>query len=408
MITSSAKFNSVIITAGISLFNKTNRYRKWIENTGVFEFEWTNPLPCDGDTPDVALEKWRTACQRHDWYGEEGDPMRVSAEFSLLHALQKEGRLSENAQVTLVHTDTLGGCAAALFLEKILARDFGADMRLKKVEDIDTSNRRRLRRSLGGFMSVIADALYGHDPTYTCFAPIGGFKMMTYLAYLAGAYLGFPTAYLHEDDQQLHEVPAVPIRISADELQAIAPILKRIAREDVLEFDELSALEQDLVRKCPYYFERDSDLVSINAFAGFLMDRPQNRHLFATRIYISAEVDKLLTVDQKMSDYCRKEIKSLLTELASPADYKGRLRHDLCFPNLKNASFHLYKGDRNGTLTFSSAYRYDDKKDTLHINRMWTDHNAYERDARSGHGFSDDPDRIRWIEKTDWYCKEKN
>ena len=187
--------------------------------------------------------------------------MRVSAEFSLLHALQKEDRLSENAQVTLVHTDTLGGCAAALFLEKILARDFGADMRLKKVEDIDTSNRRRLRRSLGGFMSVIADALYGHDTTYTCFAPIGGFKMMTYLAYLAGAYLGFPTAYLHEDDQQLHEVPAVPIRISADELQAIAPILKRIAREDVLEFDELSALEQDLVRKCPYYFERDSDLV---------------------------------------------------------------------------------------------------------------------------------------------------
>lgn len=391
----------VILTCGVSLFSGFNEFRKWTNGLEIFRFERTNPLPLEGETEEAAMAAWIKACRETDLSQiAHGHPENVSAEYSMLNALRTENRLGPTPHVELIHTDSLGGRAAVELLARLIESDFNAHVNQRKVLDIDPGNRVRLRQSLGNYMVTVGRCLENGNPHTTCFAPVGGYKVMTSLGYLVGAYLGFQTAYLHEDNQSLHDIPAVPIHVAPDVLRATAPLLRRLRRKDH-EWSELSRDDQELVGRHPYLFDRLDASVGINAFALFLMERPENRKLFGPTLRLSPEARKEIDEGSRQ-EFVRNQIIGLHNKLQSPAEHKAELRHDKTFSSLKGSTFQLYKGARGGGLTFTAAYLYDDNADVLCINRIWTNHDAYENDAERGNGFFDNREDIQWADFGEW------
>jgi putative CRISPR-associated protein (TIGR02619 family) len=383
-------YHTVVITGGISIFGAHNVYRKWTDQLNLFHFERANPLPLTGKTEEEALAEWRDACRIVDSQLAHNDPKNVSAEFSLLYALRTQNRLTERPRVILLHTITLGGEAAAILLERLLPAYFKAEVRLQGVGDVDVNDRAALNRSLGNFMEKVASALTEGEPATTCFAPVGGYKVMTSLGYLAGAYLGFPTAYLQEDNQVLHEIPAIPVQLQADTLRAVAPLMRRLLiGGGVTEFSALSADEQKIIVRYPYLFETHADLVDLNAFARFVTGRPEHRALFGSQVYLSITARQAIG-DTNLHNYALRQVQELLKRLQLPQQFRNELHHEATFDNLKNADFALYKGAVHRAV-FYAAYRWDKKQQCLYINRIWLNHD-YTRDAEAGNGFFGDGD----------------
>lgn len=380
-------YHRVVITAGISVFSGFNRYRQWTETTGIFRFERTNPV-VDGEIPE-ALQRWQQACRNADPAAAREDPNLVSAEYSLLHALRVQRRLADRPHVTLIHTETLGGQAAVILLTRLVAAVFGASVQLLPVPDLDANNRAALSNSLGRFMEKVAMALDAGEPGSTCFAPVGGYKVMTSLGYLAGAYHGFPTAYLHEDKQILHEIPAIPIRIEQATLRQGAPLIRRLREPgQTLQLGELTQAERSFVDAHPYLFDRLDDLVDLNAFARFLAGRAENKALLGDRVLLSTRAWRAIG-DANLRAYALGQLRELRKRLRLPQQFRGELHHEVAYENLRAADFALYKGAVNGDLVFYAAYRWDEARAELQVNRIWFDHELYEHDAKAGNGFSD-------------------
>src|SRR5581483_4834946 len=186
------KYCRVVVTCGVSLFGAANATRKWAEDEGLLAFpsQSPNPEPPAGMTEQEALEKWRKRLAHLSATDLPfSDRKRVSAEYSAIYALRIADCLAEKSQIILIHTDSLGGKAAAQMLSVVLKRDFHATVECAEVH-INVDDREELRYNLGDFMQKVAQQLRNHDPATTCFAPLGGFKVMTSLGYLAGAYFG--------------------------------------------------------------------------------------------------------------------------------------------------------------------------------------------------------------------------
>ncbi|MFP4350385.1 MAG: hypothetical protein ACLFQY_18995, partial [Desulfococcaceae bacterium] len=293
--------------------------------------------------------KWKTHWQTVDlssWAAES--PKKVSAEYSLLHALQKAKRLGDSPRVVFIHTDSFGGRAAVTVLAPLCRADFNAHVTCKEVADIDPSDRERMQRSLGGYMQIVAASLEEGDAGFTCFAPLGGYKVMTALGYVAGAYRGFPTLYIHEDNQGLHEIPPVPVRVDMDALSEAAPLMRRLRNTGDKEWAELSKAEQNQVEQNEYFFERVDTLVGINAFGRFVMDRPENQALFGPRVQVSSEVEKFLQQGKQVAWFGR-HIRELLRKLITdPVAFRNELGHDAVFKGIREPVFSLYKATGRG------------------------------------------------------------
>ncbi|ABP65705.1 hypothetical protein Csac_0050 [Caldicellulosiruptor saccharolyticus DSM 8903] len=144
-------------------------------------------------------------------------PNQVSAEFSMLNGLKEKELLDDKFSVSIIHSDTPDGIMAALINKKVIELIFeGSIVFMAEVEDVDVSNEVKLQRSLGNFMQVVAKELLKGSKETTFFAPIGGYKYMTYLGYVAGALFGYPSGYMYEKDQELLVVPPIPIEINFD------------------------------------------------------------------------------------------------------------------------------------------------------------------------------------------------
>lgn len=393
-------YHRIVMTAGISLFAAQNVYGKQArELEEIFKFDRSNPLPADGLDEKAALQKWEAHCKNLTHQPIPPDRLKdVSAEFSLLHALQSQKRLGDKPTVVLIHTATLGGMASVRLLEYLLPRYFGVEVQSRQVDDFNVNNRDLLRQSLGHFMNEVASALEGSDPSFTCFAPVGGYKVMTSLGYLAGAYMGFPTAYLHEDGQVLHEIAAVPLQIEQADLRDMAGLMLRANSGEGLSWPELSAEEQRKIERHSYLFERAGDWLFTNAFSAFLMQR--HRDLFSLSLRLSPDALKDIA-DQRQRDFAATQVRGLWNKLGNPQAYRGELHHESDFQNLRqeNRRFSLYKGASNGDLVFRAAYLWDEPARVLYINRIWTTKNNYPQEPENGIGFFDDPASIHW---QDW------
>ena len=396
-------YHNIVATAGISLFAPYNEYGKIARDKGLLRFGRSNPLPLDGETDAETRLRWASFCQHTDLQPTQTHPHAISAEFSLLHALREQGRLGRNPQVSLIITQTLGGWAAAELLTRLLREAFSAEVQIKTISDLDVNEPATLRRSLGQFMQTVAQELEGKDASFTCFAPVGGYKVMTSLGYLAGAYMGFPTAYLHEEKQVLHEVPAVPIQIDHAELRRITPLVRR-ARAGILEWNTLSVPEQDAITRHPYLFDRAADLVVLNAFGIFITGRPEYTRLFGTWVYGSEAIEREFRggAGTFLCGQVRELIKKLRDTLDNPTANGDDLHHELTFASLRDKAlvFQLYRGASNGVLVFRAAYRYDSAMDELFLNRIWTNHDVYEREAEQGKGLRTTDEPATWSDLT--------
>ena len=178
-------YHTILLTAGISLFGSFNIFGKKTRTEKIFEFPATNPKAPgeDQETWDSHIEDWLKTMR--PLFGDAlSNPKRISAEYSALYALQKENKLQKNPKIVLFYTNTFGSKAAARLLEKLIAKDFSAQVSLEKIDDLDVDNRSRLNQNLGNFMQLLGRHLQNQDKSSTCFVPLGGYKIMTSLGYI--------------------------------------------------------------------------------------------------------------------------------------------------------------------------------------------------------------------------------
>lgn len=368
------KYSRFVVTCGVSVFAEANSPRQWTEKNGIFVFPTPSPnpeLPKDLDQKEALNKLDRALAVTNAIEDITKDPTRVSAEYSALHALAKEKRLAERPYVVLIHTDTLGGKAAATALNRILTEKFRAKVECVECS-INVQDRNQLRYNLGDFMHKVATALKDHDKSVTCFAPLGGFKVMTSLGYLAGAFFGFPTLYTHEDNQIVHEIPPVPVNIPDEQLRKLAPLLTRIGKG--LEITSLSDQERSLLKDNTWLFERADDLVCVNEFGLFLMH--QRPALFGTKVFVSKEVNDEYENDSRQK-FVKQQLNALCAKLVAESN-EPELRHEIDWDVKPCDDWHLYKGASNGQLVMRAIYKYDREQDTLTVKYVWTSHDYVE------------------------------
>lgn len=381
-------FSSIVMTSGISLFGAMNYFGRWTREGGYFVFRGPNPSVEKGDSEERAMRKWLDAVQpllaKREWH-----PEQVSAEYSMLHALKRLGKLEPSPVVTLFHTDTLGGVASAQLLKRVMEQDFSAQVRLCPVR-IDVDDRVVLNRLLGDYMYQLSKELQSGDPSGTCFAPIGGYKVMTSFGYLVGSFHGYPTAYLHEDSQHmLHIIPPVPIDINPAFFREHAPFIRRLMVEGLLEYESLTWEERLLVESHASLFTVEEGTVYLNPFGSFLFAREQYQAELKTKVYVSEAVQRVLDAHPSQRQFVCQQIRVLMGYVkGSEVEKRGELFHERDFAQLKGKNFpyHLYKGASNGGL-FRATWRYDQKQDQLFINYVWLA-KPYEHEVLRGKGLA--------------------
>lgn len=366
-------YSRVVMTSGVSAFGARNQLRAWAEEHGLLSWpdpKDLNPSLAPGLAPEHAYQRLRDA--NHD-LPEVTDSEKVSAEYSAMHTLRSERGLANRPRVVLIHTDSVGGSAAAILVGMLLERDFGAEVDLRSVS-LDLRDRVALRYGLGGFMQRVAAALGEGEPSTTAFIPLGGYKVMTSLGYLAGAYRGFPTLYIQEETQILHEVPAVPIRIAREDLERVAGVMRSVRA--ACSIDTLDPEGRALVEEFPWVFERIGDLVGVNAFGVFLMEDPENHELFATPIKVSDQV--LQRLQGGHGNFVAQQIEVLARKMVNGSTEQD-LQHEKQWGLKPGRGQHLYKGASNGRLAFRCLYRF---AGALFVEHVWTSHEKYEEEAQ--------------------------
>jgi putative CRISPR-associated protein (TIGR02619 family) len=378
----------VVITSGTSLFLRPNLGAVWLEGRGAKFVEARDrqiqPRGEPASVFDAAELSWTEL-------PEVTDPKRVSAEYSALSALARSGQLGTEPAVVLIHTATFDGELAARLVGLQLERDFEATVRLVPIAGMDVADRQKLRGSLGGFMHQVAKALREGDRGSTVFAPLGGFKVMTSLGYLTGAYCGYSSIYLHEIGQALHTMPWVPVEIDAVALREVAPLARRARR--MLRWEALSGREQQQVEEHGWLFERDGADVALGPFGEFLAREERYRELFRTRVMVAeGELDTL----REHRGEVQRDVRHLLDWLPyEHTERRGEMHHEVAFGH-HGARYALYK---HGGSVLRMAWRYDEGEDVLFLRRVWVEHDRYEREAARGEVLGAEP--AGWVDETE-------
>lgn len=361
------KRQHVVMTAGISVFQGRNPGLRWAEAELAGHVEAVFPPRAQGA---VALRRAAEVplpapCA----------PGQVSAEVSMLHALRVAGLLADGARVDLVHTGTFAGELAAILVSRLIERDLGLTVTRHRVADLDAADPDAMRGSLGRFMSTVAQLLRTGDPRSSCFAPLGGYKVMTSLGYVTGAMLGFETMYVHEVGQRLVRVPAVPVDLDARRLAAARPPLWRVWR-DSAPVEALSAEERVALDEAPWLFEVELvdgvAYVSAGPIARFLVGDPLGRALQREVLLSSAAA-------RQRGAGLTSAVEQLLEELAGP-HRDAVLFHERDYRKL-GATFHIFRPSGGGVRL---AWRLVEPH-RLQVREAWLeDHARYEREVERG------------------------
>lgn len=362
------KYHTIVATVGVSALTPNNLGHRWVKE------RLDGAIAPSGRSWELltSVEAALALAERAPLL-DVGSPKNVSAEYSLLHALRSAGRLAPSPTVYLVHTDSLDGRLAAMFDKRMLEQDFGARVVLREVSDLNPASPVAMRRALGGYLAALAEYLQDAPPHGTAFAPLGGYKVMTSLGYLAGALFGFGTLYLFEDAQHLIEVPAVPLDVSPERLADVRPLFWRVRDEDVIRIEALEQPERERVDAFPWLFDRVDDDVAVGPFADLLLESPAHRGALQRAVVVAAEVPD--------NEGSRAAIERLLAELAKGA--RGDLLfHERDFGH-RATDFHVFKTRSDGK--YRAAWRLE-SPDRLQVRRVWVDdHDGYEREVPAGH-----------------------
>ncbi|MBU0553632.1 putative CRISPR-associated protein [Myxococcota bacterium] len=382
-------YHRIVLTAGTSALSMAN-LGEWIKSTNAFKHEARTIYPQEGQDEDTALKRWSSLVKKAPF----NDPMRISAETSALNALQKHKKLANAPQIVLIHTKTFDGKVAAEIIEAALKQLYNATVERRAVH-LDANREEGMTADLGAFIKEVADALREGDPRTTCFAPLGGYKVMTSLGYLAGAFMGYPTTYVHEEQQRLHVIPTLPIHIDKEALKALAPLIRNVLWTLPLRAT-LDKAKQKQLDEHSYLFYETEGHVGLSPFGEFLRTESEYRPIIGPRISVSKTLQKLSAYDLKwVSDH----LERLLILMRNPINQEGLLHHEASFRTATRPDFHLYKAQAHGQRFFRAAWRYNEADDHLYVKEIWmNDHNAYEREVQHG-ALSGEPSE--WLNLTD-------
>lgn len=370
-------YQRIVLTAGISLL--TNK-RKEIEEK--FPHFFTQPDRITKENEDDIVEMTKTI---KNMIVEEPFHKFLSAEISMISALDAQDKLHNKPVITIFHTDTVKGVIAAEIIKELLERQFLAYVHLRKIVNVDMKNRRSLSKSLGYFLSGVSDALLEGVPSTTCFAPIGGFKIWAFLGYLVGAFHGYPTAYLHENSTVLHEIPPVHIQVNESFIEEYHPFLRKIMKEEILQMEELTESEKNLIVQEPTLFTIEEDLVELNPFARFLCNQSKFSHYFQSSVSIDQSV--LQWLEKKYPSNMRYVMREINDLIVKHRDFlleeEGVLFHEKAYIGLNKGELdcHLFKGGNNPV--FRAIWHYDPMEDHYYIGQIWINHMVYERQVVS-------------------------
>ncbi|KPC98390.1 hypothetical protein LR69_03426 [Geobacillus sp. BCO2] len=149
-------YHHIVITCGVSLLNKSENVFSMNRDEIMGEIRpWLNAVNID-EEKKRKIDQWI----RHAWqFAHEvaQNPNRVSAEYSMMYELRRQGKLAERPTVVLIVTETVGGWIVEAMLTRLLEKDFQANVRIMYV-DVDVNNPRRMQETLGEYMKTVADA----------------------------------------------------------------------------------------------------------------------------------------------------------------------------------------------------------------------------------------------------------
>ncbi|BBW98374.1 putative CRISPR-associated protein [Geobacillus icigianus] len=382
-------YQHIVLTCGVSLLTGARNVFSVNRDETLGEIRsWIHDRDVD-EQKQSKIGRWLRHARQFAHEAAQ-QPNRVCAEYSMIYELHRQGKLGERPTIVLIVTDTVGGRVVEAMLVHLLERDFKANVRVVYVE-VDVNHRRRLQETLGEYMSKVANALMHGEPSTTCFAPIGGYKVMTSLGYIVGAFLNYPTAYMHEDGQVLHEIPPVPIHIDEQFVRRYFELLRK-CQMDLVAMNELSYQEKQCIEQYPSLFYRDAEFVCLSAFGQFLLEHEKYKHLFETSYFVSRQVADMLRHNRHQSLFVYQQMQELVKKLKYREGDASVLYHEKSFETIdpRKAKYHLYKGASNGQTAFRLAYRYVEEEDRLYANYLWLDHDRYEREAVRGKGIYED------------------
>lgn len=326
---------------------------------------------------------------------------KLSAEISMIEALKNQNKLHQKPIITIFYTDTLKGSIAAQVNKYVFEKNYSAYVKLEKIIHVDVSNRVALSKAIGHFLSGVSNALLEGNPTHTCFAPIGGYKIFTSMGYLVGALHHYPTAYLHEGSSVLHEIPPINIKINESFIEENHQIFRKLIREEIVELKSLSPAERKLIIEEPTFFMIEDDLVALNPFGNYICNQSKFAHFFQSRVLIDASVLQWINKDYKVKrSFVMKQIYDLVIQHRDfITESRHLLFHESSFKSLndKEIHCHLYKGSTKEV--FRSIWSYDHEKEQYYIGKIWFDHDKYERQA-AFYIESFDINNTKWVDIT--------
>lgn len=367
-------YNRVVMTCGISLLAPANVFNHATAQKLTSSF---NEVYCDDPQQKQQIEQYVEYVRQH--LSSIQDSEKVSAEYSLISALLKRKKLHESAHITLIATNTIGGVACSAALMVIIEKQFGMTVK-RQIVQMTVNNQQQFQEQQAHYMHVLANALSEGEPRSTCFAPLGGYKVMTSLGYIVGSFLHYPTTYLHEEQQFLIEVPPVPLDIDEAFVQSNMELLRRCQRE-FIPFEQLSTQEQKLVEQHTAIFTIDEEHVTLTVFGAFLFEREKYKEIFKTHYYLSEQVRNEMA---KNKQFVEQELERLVLNLKTRAGaYES---HEREIKGLKSKPVYKLAKATYGQSVFRLTYFYDEEKDVLNANYLWLDHDTYEREVAKGIG----------------------
>lgn len=315
------------------------------------------------------------------------DPTRVSAEYTVIKQLIKQGELRDSFTLEIVVSDTYGGHMAGDLLELLLEAEFGRKATvLVRAVPMNVEDNAAMTSMLGHYLLAVNDLLQGGTSYDTLFVPLGGYKVMTSLATSVAHLNRMDAYYMHEQKQELIKVPWLPIDVDMSFIEQHKSIVKQL-NEGKVGLAGLDNMHKQLVSSHPYLFNVTKTDVELNAFGKFLVLRDGFRYLYDTRIVLTDQVAAKLAGNRQWEVRIYTEIRRLLEGLKSGIE-SAHYRHELEFKQLNQSKvkLNLLKSKRKGDLVIRLSYLYDEQKDELLINHLWTDHAIYEQEAAKGVG----------------------
>lgn len=307
----------------------------------------------------------------------------TSAEIKSLYKIYKKFN-KEDLTVYLLATYTLEGYAAGQIIKNYIERYFpdwnvifgdNAIIKGLQVRDAECFQ----RRGVSNLIKTISDICSGYyeDKILNI---TGGYKVVIPFLAILGQVWGIPIYYTFEDEQNLIEIPRIPLEIDMSLFAKYSSMFERL--EEIVSIEEWNELKQEVAHEDKNAIDSliytADDIVSISPIGEIFWNRYTES--FAV-LFLTSKSKNFL--DKHISE---PPVKSLIDKLVVPAIRKNHL-HDLnnvphdvrCFKEPNTPYRVLYK-ERNGKLMVYGIY---------------TSHDDYEHDI-AALKFNDDEVNIRY------------